>query len=116
MAVIVRLPGSLRDAAGGNTKVEASGHTLAEVIADLDRRFPGFRSQILDERGAIRTYVNAFIGELDARELGGTAAPVPDGGEVMLIPAMAGGAQIGAPGAGAPVWGGGPTGPEGRSG
>lgn len=105
MAVTVRLPGSLRDAVGGTTKVEASGHTLAEVIADLDRRYPGFRAQILDERGAIRTYVNVFIGEKDARELGGTEAPVPEGGEVMLIPAMAGGAQIGAPG-----------GPQGRSG
>lgn len=101
MAVTVRLPGALRDAVGGSTKVEARGRTLGEVIADLEARYPGFRAQILDEQGGIRTYVNVFIGERDARELGGTSAPVPDDGEVMLIPAMAGG-QLGPPEAARP--------------
>lgn len=89
--VIVRLPGTLRDAVGGANKVEANGGTLAEVIADIDARFPGFRSRVLDETGAIRSYVNVYIGEHDARARGGTAASVPAGAEVMVIPAMAGG-------------------------
>lgn len=93
MAVTVRLPGSLRDAAGGSTKVEAKGRTLGEVIDDLERRYPGFRRQIVDERGAIKTYVQVFIGERDARDFGGTSAPVPEDAEVMFIPAMAGGAD-----------------------
>ncbi len=92
MPVTVRLPGALRDATGGQTKIEASGRTLADVIADIERRHPGFRGRVLDETGRIRTYVNVYIGEDDARAVGGTDAPVPDGGEVMVIPAMAGGA------------------------
>ena len=92
MAVTVRLPGALRDATGGQTKLEAKAGTLAEVISDIDRRHPGFRSRVLDERGAIRTYVNVYIGDDDARGRGGTGATVPDGSEVMVIPAMAGGA------------------------
>ena len=92
MPVTVRLPGALRDATGGQTKIEASGRTLADVIADIERRHPGFRGRVLDETGRIRTYVNVYIGEDDARSVGGTDAPVPDGGEVMVIPAMAGGA------------------------
>lgn len=91
MPVTVRLPGPLRDATGGKTKVEASGHTLADVIADVERRHPGFRGRILDEAGKLRAYVNVYIGDDDARVKGGTAAPVPDGTEVMVIPAMAGG-------------------------
>jgi molybdopterin synthase sulfur carrier subunit len=91
VAVTVRLPGSLREATGGATKVQASGRTLGEVIDDLDRRFPGFRGRIVDDRGRLRSYVNVFIGELDARATGGTGAAVPDGGEIMVIPAMAGG-------------------------
>ena len=91
MPVTVRLPGSLREATGGSTKVEARGRTLAELIDDLDARYPGFRSRILDERGALRTWVNVFIGEQDARGIGGTSAAVPEGSEVMVIPAMAGG-------------------------
>ncbi len=92
MAVTVRLPGALRDAAGGRTKVEASGRTLAEVFADIERRHPGFRSRVLDDGGRLRAYVNVYIGEDDARARGGADAPVPDGTEVMVIPAMAGGA------------------------
>jgi len=91
VAVTVRLPGALRDATGGQTKLEARAGTLADVISDIDRRHPGFRSRVLDERGAIRTYVNVYIGDDDARSKGGTGAAVPDGSEVMVIPAMAGG-------------------------
>jgi len=46
---------------------------------------------VLDERGRLRAYVNVYIGDEDARESGGMNAPVPDGSEVMVIPAMAGG-------------------------
>ena len=91
MSVTVRLPGALRDAAGGMTKLSASGKTLREVIADIDRRHPGFASRVLDEGGALRSYVNVYIGEEDARTTGGSGAAVPDGSEVMVIPAMAGG-------------------------
>ena len=93
MTVTVRLPGALRDTTGGQTKLEARAGTLADVISDIDRRHPGFRSRVLDDSGAIRTYVNVYIGDDDARTKGGTGATVPDGSEVMVIPAMAGGSR-----------------------
>lgn len=92
MSVTVRLPGALRDATGGNTKLEASGGTLGDVLADIERRHPGFRGRVIDEGGRLRTYVNVYIGEEDARASGGLSALVPEGSEVMVIPAMAGGA------------------------
>ena len=91
MSVTVRLPGALRDTTGGQTKLESRAGTLADVITDIDRQHPGFRSRVLDDSGAIRTYVNVYIGDDDARANGGTGAAVPDGSEVMVIPAMAGG-------------------------
>lgn len=91
MAVTVRLPGSLRDAVGGNTKVRASGATLGDVLADIEKRHPGFRSLVVDEAGDLKTFVNVYIGDEDARAKGGLSASVPDGSEVMVIPAMAGG-------------------------
>ena len=93
MPVTVRLPGALRDATGGETKLTATAGTLRDVISDIDRRYPGFASRVLDDRGAIRSYVNVYIGEDDARSRGGSAASVPDGSEVMVIPAMAGGVR-----------------------
>jgi molybdopterin synthase sulfur carrier subunit len=91
MPVTVRLPGALRDATGGETKLTATAGTLRDVIGDIDRRHPGFAARVLDDSGAIRSYVNVYIGEDDARTRGGSAASVPDGSEVMVIPAMAGG-------------------------
>ena len=93
MAVTVRLPGSLRDAVGGDNKVSATGATLEEVFADIDRRHPGFRARVVDESGRLVTYVNVYIGEDDARSKGGLAAEIPEGAEVMVIPAMAGGCR-----------------------
>ena len=92
MSATVRLPGTLRDAVGGQTKLVAAGATVGELIADIERRHPGFAGRILDDAGALRTYVNVYVGDVDARGTGGVATPVPDGAEVMVIPAMAGGA------------------------
>lgn len=91
MPVTVRLPGTLRDAVGGDTRIQAAGRTLAELFADIDRRHPGFRARVLDDRGAIRSYVNVYVGDVDARSSGGLETAVPEGSEVMVIPAMAGG-------------------------
>jgi sulfur-carrier protein len=91
MPVTVRLPGALRDAVGGEAKLTAASGTLRDVIADIDRRHPGFASRLLDDAGALRSYVNVYIGDEDARNRGGSGAAVPDGSEVMVIPAMAGG-------------------------
>jgi sulfur-carrier protein len=91
MTVTVRLPGTLRDAVGGQTKITAAGATLDEVFNDIDRRHPGFRSRVLDDRGGIRSYVNVYVGDADARASGGLQTAVADGSEIMVIPAMAGG-------------------------
>jgi len=61
------------------------------VFADIDRRHPGFRSRVLDDRGTIRSYVNIYVGDIDARDSGGLGTTVPEGSEIMVIPAMAGG-------------------------
>jgi molybdopterin synthase sulfur carrier subunit len=97
MSVKVRLPGSLRDATGGETRIEAAGATLADVVADLERRFPALRGRILDQWGGLQSYVNVYIGDQDARDAGGGGAPVPDDADVMVIPAMSGGAADGPP-------------------
>src|SRR5256885_16907224 len=88
MAVTVRLPGALRDLTGGENKLTASGATLREVIADIDRRHPGFAARVLDPSGEIRSYVNVYIGEDDARARGGRGPAGPHGRDAMGIPPM----------------------------
>ncbi len=91
MAVAVRIPTVLRPMAGGQATVEASGTTLGEVIADLESRYPGLADRLRDGAGDLHAFVNVFVGDEDARYLDGLATPVPDGTEVSIIPAVAGG-------------------------
>ena len=91
MSVNVRIPTILRSYTSGEQVVSAEGATLGEVIDDLDGRFAGIKGRILDESGRLRRFVNVYVGEEDVRFLGELAAPTPDGAEVAVIPAVAGG-------------------------
>jgi molybdopterin converting factor small subunit len=84
---LVRLPGTLQGLANGASSVEASGVTLRSLIDDLDRLHPGMRDQIV-ESGAIRPDVMIAI---DADEVRDLDAGVPEGAEVHILPAIAGG-------------------------
>jgi molybdopterin converting factor small subunit len=72
---------------GASRRVQASGATVAEVIADLDAQVPGMRNRIVDAGPMIRTHINVFVGG-DRATL---ATPVPQGATVHVIPAVSGG-------------------------
>jgi molybdopterin converting factor small subunit len=91
MSVSVRIPTILRTYTGGESEVPASGATLAEVLDDLESRHPGIRARILDDNGALRRFVNVYVGNEDVRFLDDLATPTPDGVQVSVIPAVAGG-------------------------
>ncbi|HET6923688.1 MAG TPA: MoaD/ThiS family protein [Anaeromyxobacteraceae bacterium] len=69
-------------------EVEASGRTLAEVVADLDRRYPGLRFRVVDEQDRLRPHVRLFVNGEQAREL---ATAVGPGDEVQIVQALSGG-------------------------
>lgn len=91
MPVQVKLPTLLRKHADGASRVEARGETVEEVLTDLEARYPGLTRRVRADDGALSRYVNVYVGEDDARLLGGLAAPVPAGVTVSIIPAVAGG-------------------------
>ncbi len=90
-AVKVRIPTILRTYTGGESEVAASGDTLAQVIDDLDSSYPGIKGRILDDQGAIRRFVNVYVGNDDVRFLDNLKTPTPDGTQISVIPAVAGG-------------------------
>ena len=47
---------------GGRAQVEASGATIMEALADLDRQFPGLRFRVLDEQDRLRPHMRVFVG------------------------------------------------------
>ncbi|WP_372728386.1 MoaD/ThiS family protein [Nocardioides sp.] len=91
MSVSVRIPTILRTYTGGDSEVSAEGATLAEVLDDLDARFAGIKGRVLDESGTLRRFVNVYVGNDDVRFLENLQTPTPDGTQLSIIPAVAGG-------------------------
>lgn len=89
--VKVRIPTILRTYTDGKSEVSADGSTLSEVIENLDSSYPGIKGRVLDEQGALRRFVNVYVGNDDVRFIEGLDTPTPDGAQVSVIPAVAGG-------------------------
>jgi len=87
----IRIPSTMRVLTRNQAEVTASGATVREVLKDLDARYPGIGARLLDERGAVRRYVNVFLNEEDIRALEQLDTAVKDADRLTLIPAMAGG-------------------------
>jgi molybdopterin converting factor small subunit len=91
MSVTVRIPTILRTYTGGESEVSAEGATLTAVLDDLEASYAGIRARILDDAGDIRRFVNVYVGNDDVRFLDGLATATPDGAQLSIIPAVAGG-------------------------
>jgi molybdopterin synthase sulfur carrier subunit len=91
MSVSVRIPTTLRTLTAGKSEVSLEGSSVRDVLAGLDQAHPGFADRLLDDDGNLRRFVNVFVADDDIRFLEGLDTPVPDGSEVSIIPAVAGG-------------------------
>ena len=91
MTATVRIPTILRSYTGGSGEVSAQGSTVAEVLDSLESDHPGIRTRVLDDTGALRRFVNVYVGDDDVRFIGGLDAEVADGAKISIIPAVAGG-------------------------
>ncbi len=91
MAVTVKLPTQLRGAAGGASKVEVSGETVGAALEALYAQHPELKDSLSDGDGGLRRFVNVYVDGEDVRFGDGLATPVKDGGEIQVLPAVAGG-------------------------
>jgi molybdopterin synthase sulfur carrier subunit len=91
MSVQVRIPTILRNYTEGASEVTADGNTLAEVLENLEANHSGIKARVLDDSGEIRRFVNVYVGNDDVRFLDGLDSTTPDGAQISIIPAVAGG-------------------------
>jgi MoaD family protein len=91
MAVTVKLPTQLRDAAGGAASAEVEAGTVGEALDALYARHGELRSRMADDDGSLRRFVNVYLAGEDIRFLDGLDTAVPDGAELTVLPAVAGG-------------------------
>ncbi|RMG99228.1 MAG: MoaD/ThiS family protein [Deltaproteobacteria bacterium] len=87
----VRIPTPLRKFTGGQETVTVSAGTVRELVDALESAHPGIKERIVDESGAIRRFVNVFVGDEDIRFLDGIDTSVGENDEVSIVPAIAGG-------------------------
>ncbi len=89
--VRVRIPTILRSYTNGAAEVDTEPGTLREVIKSVDAAYPGIASRLLDDGGKLRRFVNVYVSEEDVRFADGLDTGVPEGAQVSIIPAVAGG-------------------------
>jgi len=69
-------------------EAEASGATLAAVLADLDRTYPGIRFRMIDEQDRIRRHIRIFVNDDQVRDL---SQPLNATDDVIIVQALSGG-------------------------
>lgn len=84
----VHVPTALRSYTGQKDEVEAGGATLAELLRELDGRYPGFRFRIIDEQDSIRPHIKIFVNYDQASDI---SAPLRSEDEVSILLALSGG-------------------------
>jgi len=84
----VLLPTPLVEYTARRREVEAQGATLADLLADLDRRYPGIRFRIVDEQDEIRPHIKIFVNRAQEASL---ARPLAVRDEVLVVAALSGG-------------------------
>jgi molybdopterin converting factor small subunit len=94
MAVRVLIPTPLQRLTQNQSEVMLEGGDIRDMIQNLEARFPGIKSRLCDDSGALRRFVNLYVNEEDIRFLKGEATSLKDGDEVSIIPAIAGGRHV----------------------
>ena len=90
MAVTVKLPTQLRAAAGGQATATVEGATVGEALEALFAEHGELRERLMQD-GDLRRFVNVYLDDEDVRTLDGLDTPVREGGQLTILPAVAGG-------------------------
>jgi molybdopterin synthase sulfur carrier subunit len=96
MAIEVRIPTILRTYTGGEKAVDGEGASLSALIDSLESNHPGIKDRLVEPKGdaiELRRFVNIYINDEDVRFIGSLDAELSDGDQVVILPAVAGGAR-----------------------
>ena len=89
----VLIPYALRAFTGRNAEVAVEGGTAGDAIKALAEAYPSLKSHLFTDDGQLRDFINLFVNGVNINSLQGLNTPVADNGEVMIVPAIAGGSD-----------------------
>ena len=93
-AVEVRIPTVLQKVVGGPRSVQAKGDTVAQVLKDLEKNFPGLKGRITDPQGKLNHFIIIFLNDQDIRFKKELDTPLQEGDVLSILQAIAGGIFI----------------------
>lgn len=93
MSLTFVIPGPLRELAAnrGEVRLDGSADSVSEALSLLWTHCPGIRDRMVTELGELRPHINIFVDGDSIRYAGGLGAPVRDGAEILILPALSGG-------------------------
>ena len=91
MSVKVRIPTPLQKLTNNQSEVPCEAKNIDEMLAALEKQYPGIQERLCDADGKLRRFVNVYVNEEDIRFLQGQATALKPGDDVSIIPAIAGG-------------------------
>ena len=92
MAVKVRIPTPLQKLTNNQAEVQCEAKNVNELLAGLEKQYPGIKERLCDGEGKLRRFVNLYVNEEDIRFLQGQDTALKSGDDISIIPAIAGGA------------------------
>jgi len=85
--MMVLIPSALRPYTA-QPMVEAAGTTLAELLADLEEKYPGIRFRMIDEQDQMRAHMRFFVNGEQVFDLAQVLRPDD---EIQIVQALSGG-------------------------
>ena len=94
MTILFYIPGPLQSLSDGRraVQIESAPCSLKEALEKLFALYPGLRDRIFTEQSTVREHINLFVGKEDARYLDGLQTKLSDPTEILIVPAVSGGA------------------------
>ncbi|PCI36485.1 MAG: molybdenum cofactor biosynthesis protein MoeB [Elusimicrobia bacterium] len=94
MPVTIAIPTALRQFADKQITVSVEAATVGEAVKELTSKHQSLGKHLLDENGKMRNFVNLYLNDEDVRSLKGPETALKDGDELLIVPAIAGGATL----------------------
>jgi len=89
----VLIPYALRAFTERKAEVAVEGGTAGDAIKALADAHPALKGHLFTDDGQLRDFINLFVNGVNINSLQGLDTPVADNGEVMIVPAIAGGSD-----------------------
>ncbi len=92
MSIKVRIPTPLQKLTNNQSEVMLEATNINELLASLEKQYPGIKERLCDAEGKLRRFVNVYVNEEDIRFMQGQDTALKVGDDISIIPAIAGGA------------------------